>query len=457
MPFTESVFRSYDIRGLSDTELSESFAYALGRAYVRFLKESGYNLNEESIVVGRDMRKSGDVFYPAVIQGITDEGVNVVAIGMTTTPLFNFTCAHYSQHAGGIMVTASHNPAEYNGFKLALGNGMAVGKGSGMEKIKEYMNTSIHAATSEQKGNVVEAQYLQEYIRHIRSLVPIDTAASYRIVVDAGNGMASITLPTLIHTLGCTVEYLYLEPDGTFPNHEANPLKTETLKDLQQKVIETNADFGFALDADMDRIGLVDERGNVVDPSYVAALIGLQVLQQHPGATMLADLRSSMIVGEVWKHAGGIPESCPVGHALIKPLMKQKNAAFASELSLHLYFQDMYNVESSDLCLLYMFNMLQETKKTLSELVMPLRKYSHSGEINFEVHEKDAIIKNIESHYAAQASEVSYVDGIKMIFDWGWVSIRKSNTEPVLRLNIEAKDPETLNEKIKEYQAFFIS
>ncbi|NCO04698.1 MAG: phosphomannomutase/phosphoglucomutase [Candidatus Magasanikbacteria bacterium] len=456
MKFIETIFRSYDIRGVADIELSEELAYALGRAYVRLLTEKGYDLTTQSLVVGRDMRQSGDSYYPEVIRGITDEGVNVVAIGMSTTPLFNFTCAHYDEHAGGIMITASHNPAQYNGFKLALGNGLAVGKGSGMEALKQYVQeVDQQQPLAQTKGTVTETEFTAAYLDHIFSLVHIDNTKKYHIVVDAGNGMAKVTLPKVIDRLGYNAEYLYLEPDGTFPNHEANPLKTETLKDLQAKVKETNADFGFAIDADMDRIGLVDEQGNVVDPSYVGTLIGLSVLKKHPNATMLADLRSSMIVKEVWEHAGATVESCPVGHALIKPLMKEKRAAFASELSLHLYFKDMYNVESSDLCLLYIIQLLQEAQQPLSEIIAPLKKYAHSGEINFEVEDKDGVMESIENTYKERAQEISHLDGLKMVFDWGWVSIRKSNTEPVLRLNLESRDKQTTLQKVQEFSTIF--
>jgi len=455
MQFPDHIFKSYDIRGLTNGELSEQLAYQLGRAFVRFIKEQDSDITKKSLIIGRDMRQSGDIFYPAVIKGITDEGINVIAIGNTTTPIFNFACANYDSHAGGIMVTASHNPAEYNGFKITLGNGMAVGKGSGMEKLRQY----VEEVPKDYPGGgiVQEKDILPDYLERISKLVTIDPQKRKKIVIDAGNGMAYVSFPELVKRLPLDVEFLFIDPDGTFPNHEANPLKVETLKDLQQKVKDTNSDFGFALDADCDRIGIVDNNGEIVDASFVAGLIGFQVLQSHPKATMLVDLRSSMIVPEMWQQQGAVVHTSKVGHANIKPMMKEYDAAFASELSLHLYFKDMYNVESSELCLLHFINILQQTDRPLSEIILPLQKYAHSGEINFDVEEKDAVIENIEYTYKDQAKEISHLDGLKMIFDWGWVSIRKSNTEPVLRLTLEAKDPKIMKEKVQEFSNILLS
>jgi phosphomannomutase len=241
-----------------------------------------------------------------------------------------------------------------------------------------------------------------------------------------------------------------LEPDGTFPNHEANPLKVETLKALQEKVVATGADFGFALDGDCDRIGLVDEKGSVVDASFVGTLLGLEALRAHPGGQMLYDLRSSMIVPETWEQHGATTEMCQVGHANIKKTMRETQAVFASELSQHLYYGDLYNLESSDLSLLYVLQLLSRENKKLSELTSPLKKYFHSGEINFEVEDKTLVMKRLEEKYAPDAAEIIRLDGLMMKFDWGWFGVRASNTEPVLRLNVEALTKENLDKKISE-------
>lgn len=431
------IFKSYDIRGLVDGELSEEVAYSIGYGFVRFLQARGIMLTDKKIVVARDMRPTSPVFAAAVKRAIIDQGVDVVDIGDATTPLFNFTCAYYDDHAAGIFVTASHNPAEYNGFKPTFGDGLAIGAATGLLEIREFaMQEPVLASI---QGSESQMTPLPDYMNRLFSLVPKETIKPMKIVIDAGNGMGKVTFPALLEQLPVEVEYLYLEPDGTFPNHEANPLKTETLKDLSHAVVEHGADFGFALDGDGDRMGLVDETGTPVDPSLTGALIGLEVLRDHPGMHMLYDLRTSHAVADAWQAAGATTEPCMVGHANIKQYMRARQAEFASELSLHLFFGDMYNVESTDLCLLYVLRALSREEKPLSALIAPMQgKYFHSGEINFDVEKKDAAIAAIRSAFEGEAIEVSELDGLWMTFEWGWMSVRKSNTEPVLRLNLES-------------------
>jgi phosphomannomutase len=467
MTIPEHIFKAYDIRGLVSGELSEELAERLGRAFVLFLQKKGADLAGKRVVVGYDMRETSVPFSKALTKGIMAAGVDVVAIGLTSTPIFNFACAHYPEHAGGIMVTASHNPAEYNGFKMTLDDGLPIGKGSGMEDIRD-MVLANNFPESEIVGNESERDVLPDYLERIFSIVKPEEIKPLKVVVDAGNGMAKVSIPKVLEKLPVEVEYLYLDPDGSFPNHEANPLKESTLKDLQARVLEIGADFGFALDGDADRIGLVDETGVIVPPSSVGALIGLEVLKDHPGITMLYDLRSSMAVPELWEAAGAKhTEKCMVGHALIKKYMREKHAEFASELSLHMYFADMYNVESTDLCLLYVLRTLSRESKKLSEITVPMNKYFHSGERNFsaqggpalggEVFDKQGIMKKIEDHYKKEAVEESNLDDVWMKFDWGWFSVRASNTEPVLRLNLEARDKETMEGKVEELSHFIQS
>lgn len=449
MTFPSHIFKAYDIRGLVEGELSEELAYRVGSAFVALLEERGVQLGEKKIVVGYDMRLSSSAFHEAVARGIIEAGVDVVDIGLSSTPLFNFACAHYPEHAGGIMVTASHNPAPYNGFKMTLGNGLPVGRGSGMETIRRLCERGAFS-TNDRKGTITKRDVMSDYRTQLFTIVHPSAIAPLKFVVDAGNGMAKVTLPEVLEELPVTVDYLYLEPDGTFPNHEANPLKVETLKDLQKKVIAVGADFGFALDGDADRVGIVDEKGNVVDASFVGALIGLEVLRDHPQSLMLYDLRSSQIIPDVWHAAGASVEKSIVGHALIKRMMKEKHPVFASELSLHLYYQDLYDVESSDLSLLYLLRLLSREKKPLSEIIAPLKKYVHSGEINFTVDDKEGTMKKVEEQYKNDAVEISHLDGVWMKFDWGWLSVRASNTEPVLRLNLEARTEEEMKERVGE-------
>lgn len=457
MSFPSSIFKAYDIRGLVETELSEDLAYRIGRAFVCLLRKNDVDLTDKHLIVGRDMRPSSIKFQNQIMRGIQDEGVNVVDIGLASTPLFNFACAHYKEYAGGIMVTASHNPAQYNGFKLTMADGLPVGKQTGMNEIREMVERNeFKEIPPKNRGSSISGSVLNDYFDKIFDLVNRETIKPLKVIIDAGNGMGKVTFPKLLEQLPINVEYLYLEPDGTFPHHEANPLKIETLQDLQKKVIETKADFGFALDGDCDRIGLVDELGNVVDASYVGALVGLEVLKFHPRAHLLCDLRSSMVVREVWEQHGATTEKCMVGHALIKKFMRERNAVFASELSQHLFYKDMYYLESSDLSLLYILQLLSREKKTLSELIWPFKKYYHSGEINFEVEDKEKIIKNIEEKYKPEAKETSFLDGLWMSFDWGWFNIRASNTEPVLRLNLEALSEEEMRGKVAELQLIIL-
>lgn len=452
--FSDSIFKAYDIRGLVEGELSVELAYRVARAFVHVLRSENVSFEGKKLVVGYDMRPTSVDFKDAVIRGFQDEGVDVVDIGMCSTPLFNFTCAHFDEYVGGIMVTASHNPAQYNGFKLTRADGLPVGKGTGMETIRALCQASDFI-DAPRKGSVVLRDTKEEYFAKIFSLVDVSAIKPLTVVLDGGNGMGNVTFEPLLKKIPqLTVHTMYMEPDGTFPNHEANPLKLETLHDLQQKVTEVHANFGFALDGDADRVGVVDEQGNIVDASFVGTLLGQEALKNHPGMLMLYDLRSSQIGPEVWQSQGAQTQMCMVGHALIKNMMKQTGAGFASELSLHIFYGDLYNIESSDLCFLYFLKILSQNTHPLSEMVAPLKKYFHSGEINFETEKKDDIMQAVESEFAQSEVEISHLDGLWMKFDWGFLSLRKSNTEPVLRLNVEASTKEKMDEVVQHVQKF---
>jgi len=448
MSIPENIFKAYDIRGLVDGELSSDLAYRIGRVFAVYLRKSNFIVEGQKVVSGRDMRLTSPEFQKEVIRGLNDEGLNVVNIGLSSTPFFNFACAHFANYAGGIMVTASHNPAQYNGFKFTLGNCLAVGKESGMMDIKDMVLDNNFVDATE-KGNVEEIDIFADYRKKIFSLVKKENIKPLKIVVDAGNGMAKVTLPRILSELPVDVEYLYLEPDGTFPNHEANPLKIETLQDLQKKVVEVGADFGFALDGDADRIGLVDNKGQVVEASFVETMLGLEVLKNHPGGLMLYDLRSSQSVAEIWESADGKVEMCRVGHAFIKKQMQDTKAIFGSELSLHLYYEDMYKIEITDLSLLYILQMLSEKNKPLSEIWHAMKKYYHSGEINFEVKDKEKVLNKLKEKYG-KANKVLELDGFSFYFADFWFNVRQSNTEPVLRLNLEANSEGLMREKVQE-------
>ncbi len=442
----QHIFKAYDIRGLVASELSPELAYRVGYYFVTWLKEQSQASGDGKVViVGRDMRPSSPGFQAEVIRGIREAGFNALDIGLVSTPLFNFSCTQFPESMGGIMITASHNPAEYNGFKATLKNGTSV---PGVSFLPCLETNFSPAATL---GSLQKRDPLPEYEQRIFSLVKPAEIKPLKIVIDAGNGMAAATFPYWLKKVPVSVEYLYLEPDGTFPNHEANPLKTETLRALQAKVKELNADFGFALDGDCDRIGLVDEKGEVVEASFVGALLGLEVLRDHPKANMLFGLTSSQVVAEAWFKAGATRvEACPPGHAKIKKMMKESKAQFASELSGHLYYHELTDVESSDLSLLYVLRLLSREGRTLSQIIAPLKKYAHSGEINFKVADPKAVLVKLENEYENKATAISRLDGVSFRFDWGWFNVRASNTEPLLRLNLEANTVSAMAEKVTE-------
>lgn len=457
MLFIPEIFKAYDIRGLVSGELSEELAYRVGRAFIAYLRSTGTIGEDQKVVVGRDMRESSPQLADAVMKGIQDEGVDVVNIGLATTPLFNFACANYSEHAGGIMITASHNPAEYNGFKMTLSTGLPIGKNNGMEAIRDMVEKN-YFIEHDKKGIITSKEVFEDYLTRIFEIVKPETIKPLKIVIDAGNGMAEVTFPKMLKKLPIDVTFMFLEPDGTFPNHEANPLKTETLRALQKKVVEVGANFGFALDGDADRVGLVDETGKVVDASIVGTMIGLEVLRgREDGAHMLYDLRSSMIVKEAWEAAGATTEMCMVGHALIKKMMRKVHADFASELSQHLYYADLFNLESTDLSLLYILQLLSREGRKLSVIAKPYQKYFHSGEINFTVEDKEEAMKKVGKQYTSDAKEISDLDGLWLRMPWGIISLRCSNTEPVLRLNLEAVSREIMDSELTKIKKIISS
>jgi phosphomannomutase len=447
MTFSEKIFKAYDIRGLVDSELSMDFAYKLGASLVEFLKRKDIELANKKIVLAYDMRPTSKDYKDNLAKAIIEQGVDVVDIGLATTPMFNFACANYEEHVAGIMVTASHNPGQYNGFKLSFGDALPIAEKNGLQDIKE-MCLNFNLEKRENKGQLFEKDILIDYKEKIFSLVDKNNFKKLKIVIDAGNGMAKASFPEILKDLGLDVEYLFLEPDGNFPNHEANPLKAETLEKLQEKVLENKADFGFALDGDADRVGLVDEKGQIVPASFVGAIIGLEILKKEKGL-MLYDLRMSRAVKEMWEKAGATTNICPVGHSNIKKMMKDSNAIFASELSLHLYYHKMYDVESSDLSLLYIIELLSRENKKLSEIWEKMGEGKcHSGEINFEVENKEKVMENIKNKYSD--GDLNEIDGILITYKDFWFSIRVSNTEPVMRLNLEADSEELMKEKVKE-------
>ncbi|MFZ6015330.1 MAG: phosphomannomutase/phosphoglucomutase [Patescibacteria group bacterium] len=447
------VFKSYDIRGLSPEQIDADFAYKLGKAIV-------ISQNPKKMMVGRDMRLTSPVLEDSLIKSLTEEGVDVVKIGQCTTPMFNILMGIADHDYDlGVMITASHNPGKYNGFKFVTGDMLPLGLGSGLEKIRDAFGSSNVERRTSNVGEVVEdPDALRRYVDFVieKAELPEDMP-DLKIVIDAGNGMAGYVLPGLLKKLPwLKVEPLYFNPDGNFPNHEANPLKVETLVDLKKKVQETGAVLGIAFDGDADRIGFVDENGEQIPGDILTGLFAIIELKKYGRGKVLNDVRSSWSVKEAVESADGDSVLCKVGHANIKNQMREVGAVFAGELSMHYYFNEFWNMECGDYAMLILLKELVNPFEPLSDLWHALRKYHHSGEINFEVKDKDAVIERVINEYKNDAIKVINIDGIRLEFgdpktgDAWWFNLRKSNTEPVIRLNLEATSEDFMKAKLEE-------
>lgn len=441
------VFKAYDVRGVYGVDWDAEGAARVARG---FIEEFGI----KQLVLGWDMRISSPEMVVAIEAAAIAAGVHVVKVGCVTTPMLYFATAGYPGNDGGIMITASHNTGEWNGMKMLLGNGMPVGEASGLVAIKERACAGNFVAAPH-PGTLESRDVMSDCFDKVFSITPLGEQKDLSVVIDCGNGMEGAVIHTLLSRLPMVrAHVMYDTPDGTFPHHEANPLKEETLEDLKREVVARGADLGVAFDGDGDRIGFVDERGEFVSADVLAALVARELLKDHPGATIMYDLRSRRVIDAVVKAAGGKTEMSRIGHAFIKKQMRESGALFASELSGHFYFQDYFNVECSEVMMLLVLRLLQNSNKKLSQLAASMMVDAHSGEINFTVADRDGALHALEAAYGPHAKAVSKIDGL--LFDMGdwWFSVRASNTEPLLRLNLEAHDPGLMKEKIKEVQSF---
>lgn len=456
-----SIFKSYDIRGLAPQEIDVTVAKRLGQVLARMH-------SPKRVLVGHDMRTTSPELEAALCEGLMSQGVNVTRIGLCSTPMFYFAVGEgVGRYDLGVMVTASHNPAEYNGFKLVKGDVRPIGRGSGMEEIRDTACGNVEYESSTTQGQCEnDADVKTRYLDHVFLLanLPKDIPA-WSIAIDAGNGMNGYILPEFVKRLPTLqVEPLYWELDGSFPNHEANPLNVETLHELQRVVKEKPCAFGVAFDGDGDRVGFVDEEGTPIPGDMLTALFARELLREQGGGRILYDLRSSWSVPEVIRKNGGEPGMCRVGHAHIKQQMRAEHAIFAGELSMHFYFANMWYAESSDYAVLLLLKLLARENKPLSHIWRPLQTYVHSGEMNFCVADQKVIQTKLEEVYAEKASKRSTLDGIRFEFreankpehDW-WFNVRASNTEPVLRLNLEARTKEEMETRKAELTALITS
>ena len=428
-----SIFKAYDIRGLVDKELTPDFAFATGVAVARFLeleREPG------TVVIGEDMRPSSPTLATAFAAGVTSQGLDVIRIGLASTDMLYF--ASGKLNLPGAMFTASHNPAAYNGIKLCFSGARPIGKESGLVTIEKFVKEGTPMAMRN-LGVEKSQEMLEEYVDHLLSLVDVSSIRPLKIVIDAGNGMGGYTAPAVFKRLNAQVIEMYFELDGTFPNHEANPIEPSNLKDLQKAVKKHKADIVLAFDGDADRCFLVDEKGDLVNPSALTALIATRELKRYPASNIIYNLISSRAVKEVVEENGGTAIRSRVGHSYIKKLMAETNAVFGGEHSGHFYFRDFWKADSGMLAALHAIAALGETDTPLSKLLSSFNRYYSSGEINSTVSDAKAAMNQIEKIYGKKDGvEVDHLDGLTINGDTWWFNLRASNTEPLLRLNVEA-------------------
>ena len=434
MDISPNVFKAYDIRGLVDTEIDSDFAFETGVAFARFLQ---IEREPATVVIGEDMRPSSPLLAEAFSAGVTSQGMDVIRIGLASTDLMYFASGKLG--LPGAMFTASHNPAEYNGIKLCLSQARPIGRESGLLAIEKFVRDGSPIALRN-VGIEKHQNMLEEYVDHLLTLVDLDEIRPLKIVVDAGNGMAGHTAPAIFARLNCEVIPMYFELDGSFPNHEANPLDESTLVDLKKAMKENSADLGLAFDGDADRCFLVDENGEGINPSALTALIAERELKRHPGSKIIYNLISSRTVQEVISENNGVGLRSRVGHSNIKKLMAESGAIFGGEHSGHFYFKDFWRADSGALAALHAIAALGTSKESISKLLAPYSRYVQSGEINTKVADVKQATQVVEQQYSSNQVEIDYLDGLTVNGDSWWFNLRPSNTEPLLRLNVEAKD-----------------
>jgi phosphomannomutase len=433
-----TIVKAYDIRGVVPDELDESIARDLGAAFVRVV-------GADRIVTAHDMRDSSPGLARAFAAGATSQGADVVEAGLGSTDLLYFAAG--SLGIPGAMFTASHNPAKYNGIKLCRAGAAPVGQDSGLAEIRALVEQGIPPYDGE-PGTVSERDLLSEYAAYLVSLVPgVTEIRPLSVAVDAGNGMGGLTAPVVFAHLPVDLVPMYFELDGSFPHHEANPIEPENLRDLQAKVRETGADIGLAFDGDADRCFVVDEKGDLVSPSVLTALIATRELAKEPGATVIYNLITSHAVPEIVAEHGGTAVRTRVGHSFIKATMAETNAVFGGEHSGHFYFRDFWRADSGMLAALHTLAALGTQDRPLSSLLAEFSRYVASGEINTRVDDQAATMAAVEAAYKDRAGvTIDHLDGMTVALpDGSWFNLRASNTEPLLRLNVEAGDESAMS------------
>lgn len=434
----DQIIKAYDVRGTFPDQINADLARAVGAAFIHVLGAQG-----QQVVIGHDMRPSSPELVAAFAEGVMSSGADVVEIGLASTDMLYFASGYLN--CPGAMFTASHNPAQYNGIKLCKAGASPVGQETGLAEIKAMIKSGIPEWTG-QRGHRSQVNLLDDYAKHLLTLVDCSAIRPLKVVVDAGNGMGGYTAPAVLSRINLRVVPLYFELDGSFPNHEANPIDEENLRDLQAAVREHGADLGLAFDGDADRCFVVDETGAVVSPSALTALIAVRELAAHPGSTIIHNLITSSSVPEIVREYGGVPVRTRVGHSFIKATMAQTNAVFGGEHSGHFYFRDFWRADSGMLAALHAIAALgsTETGTTLSSLMGQYERYPMSGEINSTVANATVVFDKIRQQFASLP--IDDLDGLTVTSDKWWFNVRASNTEPLIRLNVQGHNRATMEE-----------
>ncbi len=447
MQVNPSIFKAYDIRGIYPTDLDEKTAYAIGRAFVTFLSR-GQKVDQ--VIVGRDMRLSGPQLFEAVTKGIMDQGADVVDIGMVSTDQYYFACS--TLKLPGMMVTASHNPKAYNGFKMVRQMPYLLSGDEGIQDLRRIVETDAYAPLTgdgTRKGTMRQVDLSAQFVDAVLGLIDVSAIKPLKVVADTGNGMVGPILQRVYARLPVTLVGMYLDPDGNLPNHGLDPLQPENRAGLEKRVVEEKADVGFAFDGDGDRFFTIDDRGQFVAGDYLTALLGRYLLGKHKGAKILADVRASWAVADLVKAAGGTPLVERVGHAFIKRRMADEGVLFAGEVSGHYYSQGFNYADSGVVPSLFVLEMLSKTGKRMSELLAELEsRYFISGEINSEVKDPQAKVAELARRYSD--GKIERLDGLSVTYPRWHFNVRPSNTEPLLRLNLEAKSRDEMERRRDE-------
>lgn len=440
MKINEEIFGKYDIRGIYPDDLNASVAFNLGNAIASYLQE-------KTIAIGKDMRTSSDEIAANLIKGIIEQGIDVIEVGLICTDMIYYLSGKYQ--IGGVMVTASHNPPEYNGMKIVKSGAIALSGEEGIYQIRDLVMKE-QLQKSSQTGQIKKKDYLREYIQHALNFVDVNKIKPFKIVIDAGNGMAGKIIPAAAKHLPVKIIPLYFELDGHFPNHIPNPLDPDNVVDLQKKIVEEKTDLGVAFDGDGDRMYLFDEKGEIVSGTITTALIAESLLEKNKGETILYNAVCGRIVPKTIKEKGGKAIRVPVGHSIIKQKMREHNALFAGEHSGHYFFRDNYYADSGLIAMLIAFELISQENRPVSAIVKKYNQYFPSGEINFKIKDKEGAMKKLEALYKHKAKSTDWLHGITVWFDDWWFNSYPSGTEPLLRLNIEADNQRLLKEKINE-------